>query len=81
MARDCDDPRYDFLYRPARGRSEWYRPAKHGRWSIEQDEEGEFAICCDAMLRVGLWISPLERTLPVAGLDVPNATGLGSLWS
>jgi hypothetical protein len=46
-ARDCDDPRYDFLYRPARGELEWYRPAKHGGWTIEQDDEGGFAICCD----------------------------------
>jgi hypothetical protein len=45
--RVADDPRYDFLFRPARGRLEWYRPERHGVWSIEQDDEGTFAICCD----------------------------------
>ncbi len=46
-ARRCTDVRYDFLFRPARGQLEWYRPEKHGVWSIEQDDEGNFAICCD----------------------------------
>ncbi len=46
-ARVCDDLRYDFLYRPAIGELEWCRPEKHGVWSIEEDEDGGFAICCD----------------------------------
>jgi len=45
--RTCNDPRYDFLFRPQRGVLEWYDPARHGVWSIEQDNAGEFAICCD----------------------------------
>jgi hypothetical protein len=46
-SRVCDDLRYDFLFRPARGQLEWYRPEKHGVWSIEEDDDGDFAICCD----------------------------------
>lgn len=45
--RECDDPRYDFLYCPSRGELEWYRAVKHGVWSIEEDENGGFAVCCD----------------------------------
>jgi len=45
--RQCDDHRYDFLYCSGRGQLEWYRPEKHGHWSIEKDEKGLFAICCD----------------------------------
>jgi hypothetical protein len=55
--RECDDPRYDFLFCPARGQLEWYRPAKHGLWSVEQDEDGGFAICCDG----GALIYPVAR--------------------
>ncbi|MGD9496484.1 MAG: hypothetical protein AB7Y46_09245 [Armatimonadota bacterium] len=46
-ARPCTDVRYDYLYRPDRGEVEWYRPEQHGAWSIEQDDEGNFAISCD----------------------------------
>jgi hypothetical protein len=46
-ARECDDHRYNFLYCPDRGKIEWYRPERHGVWTIEEDEDGEFAICCD----------------------------------
>jgi hypothetical protein len=42
--RHCDDDRYDFLYSRSRGQIEWYRPEKHGYWSIEKDEKGLFAI-------------------------------------
>ena len=45
--RVADDPRYDFLFRPERGKLEWYDPEKHGVWTIEQDDEGKFAIACD----------------------------------
>ncbi|MFO7948121.1 MAG: hypothetical protein R6V19_15050 [Armatimonadota bacterium] len=45
--RDCDDPRYDFLYCPSRGWLEWYKPETHGIWSIKQDSDGNLAICCD----------------------------------
>jgi len=47
QARVCDDPRYHVLYCPSRARLEWFRPEKHGAWSIAQDDEGNFAICCD----------------------------------
>jgi len=43
----CGDPRYDLLYCPARGQLEWYRPERHGVWSIERDGEDGYAICCD----------------------------------
>lgn len=55
--RTATDPRYDFLYCPGRGQLEWYRPERHGLWSIEQDEENEFAICCDG----GALIYPAAR--------------------
>jgi len=42
--RRCNDPRYDFLYCPARGQIEWYNPKKHGHWHIEKDAKGLFAI-------------------------------------
>jgi len=58
-ARPCSDPRFDFLYRPARGELGWYRPEQHGVWSIEQDE-GDFAICCDD----GELIYPQRRECP-----------------
>jgi len=45
--RVADDPRYDFLFRPERGKLEWYDPERHGVWTIEQDDEGKFAISCD----------------------------------
>ena len=45
--RVADDPRYDFLFRPERGKLEWYDPEKHGVWTIQQDDEGKFAISCD----------------------------------
>lgn len=77
-ARECDDPRYDFLYRPARGQLEWYRPAKHGRWSIEQDEEGAFAICCDrgALVYPGAreGKKPLGRHEPTAAPPITPVT-------
>lgn len=43
-SRSCNDPRYDFLYCSGRGQIEWYRPEKHGNWSIERDAKGLFAI-------------------------------------
>lgn len=55
--RTATDPRYDFLYSQNRGQLEWYRPERHGLWSIEQDEEDEFAICCDG----GALIYPAAR--------------------
>jgi len=45
--RVADDPRYDFLFCPAKGQVEWYTPEVHGVWSIEVDGEGRLAICCD----------------------------------
>lgn len=45
--RMATDPRYDFLFSQGRGQLEWYRPERHGLWSIEQDDDGCFAICCD----------------------------------
>lgn len=45
--RHCKDHRYDFLYCTDRGQIEWYRPEKHGNWSIERDNKGFFAIRCD----------------------------------
>jgi hypothetical protein len=39
--RPCNDPRYDFLYRPERGVLEWYDAADHGVWMIERDAEGQ----------------------------------------
>lgn len=45
--RVADDPRYDFLYRAGHGVVEWYRPERHGVWSIVQDEEGNLALSCD----------------------------------
>ena len=45
--RIVEDPRYDFLYTPDRGKVEWYRPERHGVWSIGHDSDGTFAIRCD----------------------------------
>ena len=45
--RVATDPRYDFLFSQGRGLLEWYRPERHGLWSIEQDDEELLAICCD----------------------------------
>lgn len=45
--RAATDPRFDFLFTPAPGHIEWYRPERHGVWSIERDDDGNLAICCD----------------------------------
>jgi len=45
--RVADDPRYDFLYRAGHGVVEWYRPERHGVWSIVEDDEGNLALSCD----------------------------------
>lgn len=42
--RQAADERYDFLYRPAFGRLEWYNPQLHGVWYIIQDAQGGAAI-------------------------------------
>jgi len=42
--RQAADERYDFLYRPASGRLEWYDPQRHGVWYIVQDVAGKPAI-------------------------------------
>ncbi len=42
--RQAEDERYDFLYRSASGRLEWYDPQQHGVWYIVQDAQGEPAI-------------------------------------
>jgi hypothetical protein len=47
LPRVAADPRYDFLHRPERGKLEWYSPEDHGTWTIERDDDGNFAICCD----------------------------------
>jgi len=31
---------YDFLFRPDKGKLEWYDPAKHGQWSIAETDAG-----------------------------------------
>ena len=31
---------YDFLFRPDRGKLEWYDPAKHGQWQIIENSAG-----------------------------------------
>lgn len=53
--RMATDPRYDFLFSQGRGQLEWYRPERHGLWSIEQDDEDVLAICCDGgeLVRTG----------------------------
>jgi hypothetical protein len=65
----CNDARYDFLYCPARGQLEWYRPEKHGVWFIERDGEDGYAICCDG----GELIRPARR----GGGKVAQATPKG----
>jgi hypothetical protein len=42
--RIADDPRYDFLFRPERGRVELYDPVRHGRWEIAQSEDGSLGV-------------------------------------
>lgn len=43
-ARAKPDERYDFLYRPERGRLEWYEPDRHGHWQIVLDQNGELTV-------------------------------------
>ncbi len=75
-SRVADDPRYDFLYRVGRGVVEWYQPEKHGIWSIEEDTDGNFAICCDdgeliyPERREGT-TAPREPTSPQARTVIP----------
>lgn len=45
LPRTATDPRYDFLFRQGRGQLEWYRPERHGLWSIAQADKGRLAIC------------------------------------
>lgn len=42
--RIANDERYDFLFRPERGRLMWYEPAKHGVWKIVQSEDGSLGV-------------------------------------
>ena len=70
--RLAEDPRYDFLYRPDRGKVEWYRPERHGVWSIGQDSDGTFAIRCDD----GEFIYPHRRgATKTAAHTKPKASG------
>jgi RecB family endonuclease NucS len=36
--------KYDFLYRPEKGRLETYEPSKHGQWEIRQTEDGRLVV-------------------------------------
>ncbi len=42
--RQAVDPRYDYLYSPARGIVEWYDPQQHGVWFIIQKPDGKLTI-------------------------------------
>ena len=42
--RIANDERYDFLFRPSRGRVVWYDPSKHGIWKIVKTEDGSLAV-------------------------------------
>lgn len=41
--RRCDT-RYDFLYRPERGRIELYNPSRHGQWEIAKLDDGRLVV-------------------------------------
>lgn len=41
--RKCDS-QYDFLYRPERGKLEWYDPAKHEQWKIVKRDDGSLCV-------------------------------------
>lgn len=42
--RLATDERYDFLFRPDRGRLESYDPARHGQWQIYEKEDGRLGV-------------------------------------
>ena len=35
---------YDFLFRPEKGKLEWYDPAKHGLWQIIETDDGRLKV-------------------------------------
>ena len=43
--RRATDPRYDFLFRPSRGRVELYDPQRHGNWIIAEHGSGNLVVC------------------------------------
>ena len=44
------DPRYDFLYRVAKGKRVLYDPELHGAWRIATAPDGAPVVCCDDTL-------------------------------
>lgn len=61
--RRCDGgSSYDFLYRPERGRLQWYDPEQHGVWALEENDEGRLVV---------------QRLSAAAGADPPNDHGNG----
>jgi len=65
--RMANDERYDFLFRPERGRLVWYDPAKHGVWRIVQHEDGSLGVA-----REGHKVAAAE-----VEEGVPEAVGAG----
>lgn len=42
--RKANDPKYDFLFSPAKGIVELYDPEKHGTWEIKRDDTGRLMV-------------------------------------
>lgn len=55
---------YDFLFRPEKGKLEWYDPKRHGGWQIRRDESGRLTVAL-----LGEESEELDELSPTTGAD------------